>query len=199
MEYLSHCLEVVSSSTAFKLHPRCQKLGVTHLMFAADLLMFCKADSVKVMFDAFNKFSEASGLVANLHKSEVYVAGISDTEGNHIVETLGIPKGFVMPKKVMKEIQRNRVFHWTGGDSNSRRAPVAWDQMCLPKVCGGWNLKDLTIWNKAAVIKHCWALSLKQDRLWIKWVHIYYIKQKDFWSMSIPSGLTWTFKEDMAK
>ncbi|XP_056689712.1 uncharacterized protein [Spinacia oleracea] len=48
----------------------------------------------------------------------------------------------------------------------SRKAAVSWEQLCLPKSCGGWNLKDLTVWNKDAVLKNCWALAFKQDRLW---------------------------------
>lgn len=56
-------------------------------------------------------------------------------------------------------------------------------------------MKDLTIWNKAAVFKHCWALSMKQDRLWIKWIHTYYVKQQDFWTMQVPNGLTWSIRK----
>ncbi|XP_021843570.2 uncharacterized protein [Spinacia oleracea] len=74
---------------------------------------------------------------------------------------------FVLQKKVMKEVHRIcRSFLWTGSEVGSRKGPVSWEQWCLPKSNGRWNLKDLTIWNKAAVMKHCWALSMKQDRLW---------------------------------
>ncbi|XP_056688114.1 uncharacterized protein [Spinacia oleracea] len=62
---------------------------------------------------------------------------------------------FVMPKKVMKEIQRIcRCFLWAGSEGGSRKGLVAWEHLCLPKSCGGWNLKDLTIWNKASITKH---------------------------------------------
>lgn len=101
-----------------------------------------------------------------------------------------------MPKKVTKEIHVIcRVFLWTGTDANSRKALyISWEHMCLPKICGGWNLKDLIIWNKAAVLKHCWALSQKQDTPWVKWIHTYYIKARDFWTMDIPNGLTWSMR-----
>ncbi|XP_056687909.1 uncharacterized protein [Spinacia oleracea] len=103
---------------------------------------------------------------------------------------------FVMPKKVMKEIQQLcRCFLWTGSDLGSKKETVAWDDMCLPKSCGGWNLKNLVIWNKAVVLKHCWALSMKQDRLWVKWIHTYYVKHHDFWTMPVPNGLTWSLKK----
>ncbi|XP_056685776.1 uncharacterized protein [Spinacia oleracea] len=261
MEYLSRCLAAMSSQKEFNYHPRCKKLKITHMMFADDLLMFARADlpSIITLFGAFTKFSKASGLSANLHKSEVYTAGVSDVASNQIATTIGIQKGvfpfkylgvplttrklsfsdckplierttarikswsarflsyagrlqlvksvlfgmqlywcqiFVMPKKVMKTIQSIcRCFLWTGSDIGSKKAPVSWDHLCLPKSCGGWNLKDLTIWNKAAVLKHCWALSMKQDRLWVKWIHTYYVKQMDFWTMPIPSGLTWSLRK----
>ncbi|XP_056688135.1 uncharacterized protein [Spinacia oleracea] len=204
-------------------------------------------------------FSRASGLEANLHKSEVYLAGINDQKVDQVVDILGIAKGtfpnrylgvplttrklsynewkpliektvtrikgwsarllsyagrlqliksvlfgvqlywcqiFVMPKKAMKEIQRLcRSCLWTGTDVRSKKAPIAWENLCLPKTCGGWNLKELTTWNKVAVLKHCWALSMKQDRLWVKWMHTYYIQQRDFWSMPVPNGLTWSMRK----
>lgn len=57
MEYLSRCLQKASSDSAFKFHPRCQKMGITHMMFADDLLMFARADkhSVKAIFLLLSK------------------------------------------------------------------------------------------------------------------------------------------------
>lgn len=46
----------------------------------------------------------------------------------------------------------------------------------MPKVAGGLNITNIGLWNKAAILKHYWSLGQKKDRLWIKWVHTYYIK-----------------------
>ncbi|XP_021866848.2 uncharacterized protein [Spinacia oleracea] len=258
---MSRCLAELTKNKAFKFHPRWKRVDLTHMMFADDLLLFSRADipSVSALFAAFTQFSRASGLEANLHKSEVYLAGVNDQMGDQLVSLLGIAKGtfpirylgvplttrklsyneckpliektvtrikgwsarflsyagrlqliksvlfgvqlywcqiFVMPKKIMKEIQRLcRSFLWTCNKVGSKKAPVAWENLCLPKTCGGWNLKDLITWNKAAVLKHCWAFSMKQDRLWVKWMHTYYIQQKDFWTMPVPNGLTWSMRK----
>ncbi|XP_057248100.1 uncharacterized protein LOC130590136 [Beta vulgaris subsp. vulgaris] len=103
---------------------------------------------------------------------------------------------FLLPKKVLREIQTTlRSFLWTGMDTNSRKSPISWDYMCNKKVCGGLNFKEIITWNKAAIAKHFWALALKQDRLWIKWLHVYYIKQADVWTAAIPNRLSWAIKK----
>lgn len=71
IEYLSRCLRNLQHNTNFKFHPRYAKFGVTHLMFAYDLLMFVKADhanSMQLLFEAFIKLYVASQLAANLDK-----------------------------------------------------------------------------------------------------------------------------------
>lgn len=58
----------------YNFHPRCERLNITHMMFADDLVMFSRADvtSVSTIFNAFLKFSKVSGLEANLDKSNIY-------------------------------------------------------------------------------------------------------------------------------
>lgn len=81
---------------------------------------------------------------------------------------------FLLPKKLLKQIDSMcRVFLWTGTDIPSRKAPVAWEKVCLPKVYGGLNLRALIPWNHAAILKLLWALTLKNDRLCVQWVHTY--------------------------
>ncbi|XP_021771869.1 uncharacterized protein LOC110736014 [Chenopodium quinoa] len=56
---------------------------------------FLRADehSFQLLFNAFKKFSFASGLVANLSKSEVYFGGIQATEQNALLSVLGMVAG----------------------------------------------------------------------------------------------------------
>lgn len=72
MEYLSRILS--HKNRNFDFHPRCMKLDITHLMFADDLLFFSKGSvgSVKILFEAFRKISNAFGLEANPQKICVY-------------------------------------------------------------------------------------------------------------------------------
>lgn len=78
IEYLNRLLKSLSQMNGFKHHPRCAKLGIIQISFVDDLLLFSKGDitSVSLLFDCFKKFSEASGLIANLSKSSIYFGGV---------------------------------------------------------------------------------------------------------------------------
>lgn len=95
MEYLSRCLQEVIIDEQFHFHPRCKRLEITHMMFTDDLLLFSRADkpSVQNSFEAFSKYPVAWGLVANLDKSDMYMAGVSDVEEVLIRSGLGMGKG----------------------------------------------------------------------------------------------------------
>lgn len=95
----------VFNSENFQYHPKCKELGITHLCFADDLLMFCKGDivSIQVLMDALREFSGVSGLNPSMEKSTVYMGNITGDEkqvllnlvpfkvGSLPVKYLGVP------------------------------------------------------------------------------------------------------------
>lgn len=95
LEYLSRKLDTLKYEGNFKYHPRCRRANVTHLAFTDDLLLFCYADekSIVSMWRCFQEFSSASGLQANLEKSDVYIAGVSADTKQQLLTVLGIPEG----------------------------------------------------------------------------------------------------------
>ena len=58
---------------------------------------------------------------------------------------------------------------------------IAWEKVCCPKSEGGIGLINMKVWNRAAIAKLCWDLANKEDKLWIKWIHTYYIKGQREW------------------
>lgn len=62
---------------------------------------------------------------------------------------------FLLPKRIMKMINGLcRVFLWTGNILTSKKkALVVWEKICLPKVAGGLNVMNLSMWNAAAITK----------------------------------------------
>ncbi|XP_060217115.1 uncharacterized protein LOC132644545 [Lycium barbarum] len=79
----------------FRYHPRCAKLGITHLSFADDLLLFARGDaaSVACIHECFNQFSAAFGLEANMEKSSIYFGGIAQGDKDTILRQLGYGQG----------------------------------------------------------------------------------------------------------
>lgn len=103
---------------------------------------------------------------------------------------------FILPQKILKLIQSAcRVFLWTGKSVTSKRALVAWEKITLPKAAGGLGVVDLNLWNKAAICKMYWKLYEKKDAAWIKWIHGYYIKDKDLRTMAIPQQCCWMIRK----
>ena len=81
-------------NTHFKFHPRCRKLCLTHLMFADDLLMFCKADpySIHQIKGALNTFSKCAHLYINLYKSQMVLGGCFRSVYNLCLQAVGLPE-----------------------------------------------------------------------------------------------------------
>lgn len=98
---------------------------------------------------------------------------------------------FVLPKKVIEVIETTcRSFLWNGGTQVTKKALLAWDKVCYPKIAGGLNILDITTWNKVAISKLLWNICRKKDRLWVKWLHEYYGRNRNFF-MDIPKQASW--------
>lgn len=72
-------MQVVSKKEGFKYHSSYRKLGMTHLMFADDLIMFYKADptSPYYIMDALKSFYDCVGLKINMEKSHKVLGGVN--------------------------------------------------------------------------------------------------------------------------
>ena len=80
MEYFSRQMKKLSSQQ-YAFHPGCKALKLTHLMFADDLLIFCKAQpsTLSSIIRVLNEFHERSGLQANQTKSQAIYGGCNST------------------------------------------------------------------------------------------------------------------------
>ncbi|XP_058733586.1 uncharacterized protein LOC131605219 [Vicia villosa] len=106
---------------------------------------------------------------------------------------------FPIPKTVIKKINTAcRTFIWTGGTSPSRKSPIAWKNMCKPMAKGGLNILDLDRWNTITMLKLLWDLCKKNDSLWVKWMHMYFIKNQNIMTMNCSNTSSWIIKGIMA-
>ena len=89
---------------------------------------------------------------------------------------------FIFSSKTIKVIESLcRSFLWSGTGQVTKKALIAWEQVCRPRSEGGLGLLNMAIWNRAAIAKLCWDLAQKEDKLWIKWIHAYYLKDQNVW------------------
>lgn len=102
---------------------------------------------------------------------------------------------FPMPKKIMHKIDSIcRIFLWTYKDSPSKKSPVRSNIVCTPRNQGDLNLINILDWNRATMIKNVWDLSGKLDSLWIRWIHVYYLKGQNIMEITVQNNISWMMK-----
>lgn len=102
----------------------------------------------------------------------------------------------IIPKKVLVQINavcRSYLWH-IEADCNSP-GNVNWDQVCRPKKEGGLGVRNLQLWNLAAVGKIAWHISTMQDSLWVRWVHGVYTKGGRWELFNAPATASWVVKK----
>ncbi|XP_056698450.1 uncharacterized protein [Spinacia oleracea] len=89
---------------------------------------------------------------------------------------------YILPKNVLQEITKVcRAFLWSDLAYSSKPSNVAWHNTCSSKQTGGLGFRDVMLWNTASMGKYVWALTTKQDNVWVKWVTSVYLKNGEWW------------------
>ncbi|XP_075091932.1 uncharacterized protein LOC142172066 [Nicotiana tabacum] len=188
MEYLSRTLKFMSGLPNFQFHPMCKQLKLTHLIFADDLMILCKGNIALVtrVMEALPHFSKASGLIANLKKSNIFIARVDE-----------VTKDFHITQSVVKEADKIcREYKWGSSEEKKKVFLVSWEKICFPKKYGELNVKGSGLWNVASVGKLLWQLIDKQDSLWVKWVHGIYMKTNtSIWNHKPPLDSSWYWRK----
>ncbi|KAL2246328.1 UNVERIFIED_CONTAM: Retrovirus-related Pol polyprotein from type-2 retrotransposable element R2DM, partial [Sesamum indicum] len=205
MEYLSRMIKRKTCNSDFNYHPKCEKLKITHLLFADDLMLFFRGDlpSIHILMECLNVFRDASGLSVKTSKSCIFTAGIRNEELDEILARTAFVRGrlelvrsviqgvecfwlqvFPLPAVVIEKIHRLcRNFLW-----NSRRAPVAWEEICHPKEEGGLGIQHIQSWNVALLARVLWNIHRKADTLWVQWVNGVYLRDASIWDWQPKKG-----------
>lgn len=59
----------------------------------------------------------------------------------------------------------------------------------------GFGLSEGSKWNKAILGKYLWALTLKQDSLWLRWFHSIYLIGCNFWDVRPAGNCSWYWRK----
>ncbi|KAL0456550.1 UNVERIFIED_CONTAM: hypothetical protein Slati_0994200 [Sesamum latifolium] len=194
----------------------CEKLKITHLLFADDLMLFSRGDlpSIHLLMECLQEFRDVSGLAVNTTKSSIFTAEafghrlfpawdqIAKSISKWSAKSLSyagrlelirsVIQGvecywlqiFPLPATVVEKIHRLcRNFLW-----NSRRAPVAWEEICHPKEEGGLGIRHIQSWNVALLARVLWNIHRKADTLWVQWINGVYLRGGSIWDWQPKKG-----------
>ncbi|XP_074291593.1 uncharacterized protein LOC141618396 [Silene latifolia] len=199
MEILSRILRGIHKLHQVSYHPKCGRIGLNHMIFADDLMLFVRGDvpSVRAITSSLDFFAKMSGLVGNPDKTNIYMGGIREnikreilnatgsTEGDFPFRYLGVPLNEGRLNKTMfvdllSKVQ-GALNHWTTYKLSYT------GKISLINSEGGFNIKEILSWKKCVICKWIWGLINQSDGFWVTWNYSYNIKQGDFWTLQKKS------------
>ncbi|GJU01387.1 hypothetical protein Tco_1111725 [Tanacetum coccineum] len=103
---------------------------------------------------------------------------------------------FTLPSSVLLNIEQIlRQFLWNHGSSGKAKSKVAWEIVCLPKDEGGLGIRRLECFNSALMASHIWKLLTLKESLWVKWIHEYKLKGRNFWDYPMRGNMSWGWRK----
>lgn len=83
---------------------------------------------------------------------------------------------------------------WTRFVEYSRKALIAWEKLCWPLVAGGLNFVDIPLQNRVVSCKLLWHVCRNKEKLWVPWIHAYYIKGQIVCD-TYPKNASWVIQK----
>ncbi|KAL0300102.1 UNVERIFIED_CONTAM: putative ribonuclease H protein [Sesamum angustifolium] len=210
-------LQLIDQNEGFSFHWRCKEIGLFQLCFADDLLLFCKAMWIRFGFlDTGWKSSQNCPGYMPIHKRVSLFSPVQHRmSGNNFLQhyisrRVTFPSGtldflfslavinfgfywamaFILPKGVIREVEKKmRTFLWKG-NSAVGYPKVAWSVVCKPIEEGGQGIRDILALNKALMSRHLWnVIQNNQSSIWVKWITHTRLRHKSVWTVNVKGGL----------
>ncbi|GKA55820.1 hypothetical protein Tco_0754892 [Tanacetum coccineum] len=86
-------------------------------------------------------------------------------------------------------------FLWCNGEYKRGKSKVSWDVICLPKSEGGLDIRCLKVFNGALMATHIWNIVTNKDSLWVRWIHMYKLKDHTFWDVRPKASMSWGWRK----
>ncbi|GJY67828.1 hypothetical protein Tco_0470810 [Tanacetum coccineum] len=101
-----------------------------------------------------------------------------------------------IPFGIIDDIQQLiRGFLWCNGEYKRGKSKVSWDVICLPKSKGGLSIRCLKVFNGALMATHIWNIVTNKDSLWVRWIHMYKLKDRSFWDVRPKASMSWGWRK----
>ncbi|KAL0337537.1 UNVERIFIED_CONTAM: hypothetical protein Scaly_2028800 [Sesamum calycinum] len=133
----------------------------------------------------------------NTSKSSIFTAGIENnilcdilartefTRGEMPVREWSV-SGYKSSHSQRQSLRKSTGF--VGIFSGTKRAPVAWEDICHPKNEGGLGIRHIQTWNVALLARVLWNIHRKADTLWVQWIDAVYLKGGSVWDWQPKKG-----------
>ncbi|KAG7560295.1 Reverse transcriptase domain [Arabidopsis thaliana x Arabidopsis arenosa] len=104
---------------------------------------------------------------------------------------------FRLPRACIQEIDKLcSAFLWSGKEMSSKKAKIAWEQVCKPKTEGGLGLRNLKEANDVCCLKLIWRIVSNRSSLWVKWIDTYLLRKTSFWMVKQNTNAgSWIWKK----
>lgn len=88
-------IQATAKDPQFRFQPLCKSLNLMSLMFADDLVIFCKGNdySVAKMTRVLEEFARTAGLHTSHNKSNLYMRGLTERRQQRMLEITGFQNG----------------------------------------------------------------------------------------------------------
>lgn len=101
---------------------------------------------------------------------------------------------FILPKLCIRKINSLcSAFLWKGTLDGHHTARVSWETLTKSKKHGGLGIRDLTVWNRACIIKLIWLLLFQSGSVWVAWYKLQFLQGclNNFWTMQPRRHYSW--------
>ncbi|KAL2922743.1 LINE-1 reverse transcriptase-like protein [Bienertia sinuspersici] len=144
MEYLSRLMKCAGMQDNYQFHHRCKRVGLNHLVFADDLIIFCKGDYDSIMWNirSLATFAATSGLNANASKSAIYTCNMDADLKNKILQET-------------KYVEESLPFTYIGVKISSKRLNQDDCQFLIDKIGAklrSWGSRTLSYVGRAQLV-----------------------------------------------
>lgn len=103
---------------------------------------------------------------------------------------------FILPAKCLDTIESMcSAFLWSGSPTQTHKAKMSWEDLCLPKEEGRLEIRKLGESAKAFAMKLIWRIFTQSSSLWVSWVNHYLLRYTSFWDVKDRSNGSWIWRK----